>query len=296
MNINNKLRRLYILVNQLRRRPSTGKELMKLFSEHSLDIEIATFERDKKTLKEDFGIELFYNHSNKTYSIETYDHEIASQVIQFLQFNQLSTTLNKSLSQGKSSLAYVDFENEYQLNGIEYLDRLFMATRHHQVIQILHRKFDNEDAKEFTLHPYLLKQYQSRWYVIANTLKGNTISLGIDRIEKLEVLQKKFTPKSINYKENFKSCIGVSHFQNKRELISIAFDRSQKGYLDNLPLHHSQKLIKDDQHTVVYEYYLVINFELRQHILKYGTLAKVLKPTILAEQIKSELEKAFNAY
>ncbi len=296
MKINNKLKRLYILVNQLKRRPSTRKELMELFSEHCIDIEVATFERDKKTLKDDFGIELCYNHSSNTYSIQEYDHELASQIIQFLQFYQLSSSLNFSLSQSKSSLNYIDFENEFQLSGIEYLDRLFIATRNHTVIHVKHQKFNSEHAREFVLHPYLLKQYQSRWYVIGETQEGNTIALGIDRIEQLILSQKKFKPKAIDLKESLKSCIGISHFDNKKEFIEIAFNKSQKGYLENLPLHHSQTLIEEDNNTVVYQYYLVINFELRQHILKYGALAKVLKPAILAEQIKSELKKALSAY
>lgn len=296
MKINNKLKRLYILVNQLKRKPCTRKELLELFSEHSIDIEVATFERDKKTLKEDFGIALFYNRSSNTYSIEEYDQELASQIIQFLQFHQLSSSLNLSLSQSKSSLNFIDFENEYQLSGVEHLDRLFIATRNHSVIHVKHKKFDSEHAKEFVLNPYLLKQYQSRWYVIGKTQDENTIALGIDRIEYLNLLQTKFTPKTIDLKESLKSCIGISHFENKRDLIEIAFNISQKGYLENLPLHHSQKLIRKDHNTVVYQYYLVINFELRQHILKYGALAQVIKPAILAKQIKSELKKAFSAY
>jgi predicted DNA-binding transcriptional regulator YafY len=63
-----------------------------------------------------------------------------------------------------------------------------------------------------------------------------------------------------------------------------------------LPLHSSQKFISETDKTVTYEYYLVDNFELRQHILKYGSLVKVLEPLSLANQIKKELKIAYEAY
>lgn len=295
-NLNNKLKRLYILVNKLNRRPATRKELLSLLDEHELSIGEATFERDKKTLKQDFGIELIYNASDKTYSIDTIDQDEVAQLIQFLQFHQLSDSLGGNVLQGKSSLDFIDFDNEYQLNGIEYLDRLFQATKNHQIIEIEHRKFDTSKAITYTMKPYLLKQYQGRWYIVGEVGKNKVRTLGIDRIEALSLKQDKFVPKDYNLKEKFMGCVGVSHIDNKKELILIAFDNSQREFLENLPLHQSQKLIKSTSTHVVYGYSVVINFELRQQILKYGVMAKVLEPLSLAEDIKNNLKKAYEAY
>lgn len=295
-NLNNKLKRLYILVNKLNRRPATRKELLSLLDEHELSIGEATFERDKKTLKQDFGIELIYNAIDKTYSINTIDQDEVAQLIQFLQFHQLSDSLGGNVLQGKSSLDFIDFDNEYQLNGIEYLDRLFLATKNHQIIEIEHRKFDASKAITYTMKPYLLKQYQGRWYIVGEVGKNKVRTLGIDRIEALSLKQDKFVPKDYNLKEKFMGCVGVSHIDNKKELILIAFDNSQREFLENLPLHQSQKLIKSTSTHVVYGYSVVINFELRQQILKYGVMAKVLEPLSLAEDIKNNLKKAYESY
>jgi len=54
----NKLKRLFIIISHLRHKNSTIEELLRLLETHDIHIELATFERDKRTLKYDFGIEL----------------------------------------------------------------------------------------------------------------------------------------------------------------------------------------------------------------------------------------------
>ncbi|SDG64985.1 helix-turn-helix transcriptional regulator [Psychroflexus sediminis] len=294
--LNNKLKRLYILVNHLNRKPATAKALLGLLEKHDLSVGIATFERDKKTLKEDFGIELGYEASDHTYSLAVKDQDEVAQLIQFLQFNQLSEALSAGILEGKLSLNCIDFENEQQLQGIEYLDRLLMATKNRQVIEIAHRKCSASKVITYTLKPYLLKQYQGRWYVVGEVGKNKIRTLGIDRIEALVLRQKTFEPKNYPLKEKFRGCVGVSQINKEKELILIAFENSQSAFLEHAPLHRSQKLIRSTRTHVVYGYYVVINDELRQLILKYGAMAKVLEPLSLAQEIRNELKKAYEAY
>jgi predicted DNA-binding transcriptional regulator YafY len=295
----NKLKRLFIIISHLRHKNSTREELLRLLETHDIRIELATFERDKRTLKYDFGIELIYEASTKTYQLDEMDHQHVAQLIQFLQFNQISKTLQESFENQKKTLDYVDFENENQLQGIEFLDRLLMATQHHQFIYFEHQGFSNSHPILYVVKPYLLKQYQSRWYVVGETpinSKEQIRIFGIDRMLNLRVSEDKFKPNPINLKDEFLGHIGVSQFEKEKDIVHLKFDKSQKPYLEHLPLHSSQKFISETDKTVIYEYYLVDNFELRQHILKYGSLVKVLEPLSLANQIKKELKIAFEAY
>lgn len=294
--LNNKLKRLYLIVKSLQSKPKTREELINMLSEHALEVAPATFERDKKTLKEDFGIELRYDNHEKTYAIDMPDEEELAMLIQFLQFQQLATSISESLSDRKSSLDFIDFENEYQLQGIEYLDRLFYATKNHQIIKFNHRKFETPHALRYTLKPYLLKQYQSRWYVIGENYKGQIKCYGIDRIEDLDICSETFEPLKNELKQDYRSCIGVSGVQQEKQLVRLKFDISQKEYLEHLPLHHSQTQVEDTETHVTYEYHIIDNFEFRQHILKYGSLVQVVSPVGLAKQIKEELVSAVGLY
>lgn len=294
--ITNKLKRLYIIVNRLQYRRATRQELMDLLAEHGLNISKPTFERDKRSLKDDFGIELIADQSDYSYSLDYISKEDLAQIIQFLQYHQLSSALNNNLTEGKSALKVVDFENEYQLKGIEFLDRLFLATKQHQYIELHHRKFNTPKVIKHKIKPHLLKQYQSRWYVIGENKKNNLRSFGIDRIESLKLLDETFKPDSKDYRESFTSCIGISNAQKPKMIMRLQFNRHQKHYLETLPLHTSQELVEETNTQVVFEYLVVDNFELRQQILKYGSLVKVLAPTSLVEGIKHELQKAVKQY
>lgn len=293
---NKKLKRLYLIVKRLNTKKQTREDIMEMLERNELGIGIATFERDKSTLKYDFGIDLIYDSYEKTYSIAMPDdHELAF-FIQFLEYQQLAATIGESLSDRKTASAYIDFENENQLSGIEQLDRLFYATKNHQVIKFKHRKFETPHALSYTLKPYLLKEYQSRWYVIGTNKHDNFRSFGIDRIEELEVTSETFNPKPNTIKQVYRSCVGVSEVMKPRELVKLKFDISQKEYLEHLPLHYSQDNLEETETHVIYEYYVVNNFEFRQQILKYGGLVQVLSPQTLADQIKADLKTALELY
>jgi predicted DNA-binding transcriptional regulator YafY len=81
------------------------------------------------------------------------------------------------------------------------------------------------------------------------------------------------------------------------ETIKLSFDISQKPYLISLPLHRSQKQINPvNENSFDIELVIHPNFEFRQHILKYGSLVKVMEPKWLAVEIKEEHIKAFERY
>jgi len=294
--LNNKLRRLYLYFDKLSRYPATVEQILDMLNGHGIQIGIATFERDKKTIREDLGYEIVYNASDKTYKLEKPDEHLFIQTLQFLQNHELASVIKEGLSDYKSGLQFIDFENDQQLKGIEYLEGLFEATKQHYIIKIEHRKFETSHAKSYTLRPYLLKQYQSRWYVVGETDKHKTKLFGIDRIEKLEITNTTFKPKAIDLKQKFRQLIGVSGIYLKPEYVQLTFANSQYEYLEQLPLHHSQQLVELNENQVIYDYFVVLNFELEQQILKYGGLVKVLKPKSLADKIKKELKKAHSQY
>ena len=283
----NRLKRLYLMVNQLRRSPASKTELMDLLAEHGLPVEVATFERDKKMLKDDFSLDLVYDSSSKKYRFEEVDTNEIVQLIQFLQYNQLSQALSANLSSSQKILDFIDFENEQLLKGIEHLHELIVATKNRQKIQFKHYSFQSGKTFTISLKPYLIKQFQSRWYVVGQTSYNRLRTFGIDRISDLVVTSKTFSAPKEDVKELFNGCIGVSEHWKEKELIQIAFHISQEPYLTHLPLHGSQTLVEKTENEITYEYFLVNNFELRQSILKYGELARVVKPKKLAEMIKN---------
>jgi len=94
----------------------------------------------------------------------------------------------------------------------------------------------------------------------------------------------------------FDNIIYLSYLEGKVEEVILSFQPIQGKYVKSLPLHRSQKIIKDDKKSLVISLDLIPNFELRQKILMMGETVKVLKPAKLAAEIKRSLANALKQY
>ncbi|MBM3435833.1 MAG: WYL domain-containing protein [Bacteroidetes bacterium] len=70
------------------------------------------------------------------------------------------------LSEENETLSFVDFEKVPSEKGSEHLHVLINAIRHKKVVHIVYRAFYSGKNHQHDIHPYLLKQYRNRWYLI----------------------------------------------------------------------------------------------------------------------------------
>lgn len=149
----------------------------------------------------------------------------------------------------------------------------------------------------YSIKPLLLKQYQYRWYVIGEIASGDLRTFGLDRLQKLMVLNKTFpliSNKAIRQK--FDQVIGLD-FSNEIPLnIKITSTPFQANYLKSVPLHQSQNIVSENKKEVIFTYQLIPNFELIQKILMMADQVQVLEPISLKNQIKNLLNKAMKKY
>jgi predicted DNA-binding transcriptional regulator YafY len=66
--------------------------------------------------------------------------------------------------------------------------------------------------------------------------------------------------------------------------------------VETLPLHWTQKEISKEKDWVIFEYYLIPNFELEQKILSFGTEVKVVKSTKLKNRMRDILQNCLKYY
>ena len=67
-------------------------------------------------------------------------------------------------------------------------------------------------------------------------------------------------------------------------------------YVKTKPIHHSQKVISDDENGLNIELTLIPNRELVAQILSFGDDVKVLEPEELRKEVSEYLEKAYMKY
>ena len=64
---------------------------------------------------------------------------------------------------------------------------MLQAIQGRRVVSLSYRKFKSEGAEALLVHPYLLKEYRNRWYVIAwNPDRSDYRTYGLDRMESVE--------------------------------------------------------------------------------------------------------------
>jgi predicted DNA-binding transcriptional regulator YafY len=255
-----------------------------------------TFYRLKATLRDDYGIIIKHSRANEGYYL---DEERSMNIDSFLSHMEILATaeqLSANLIENNNTLSFVEFENKAAIETIPNFKNVLNAIQQQLPITFNHSSFYHLKESIYTLKPYFLKQYQNRWYVIGETEKGYR-TFGIDRIENISIGTTKFKAKTEEAKDKFSNVIGLNYVDHPLEKIQLSFHKSQKPYLQSLPLHPSQKEINPDNETSFdIELRIHPNFEFRQQILKYGSLVKVLEPKWLAEEMKEELRKAIENY
>ena len=212
---------------------------------------------------------------------------------------KISDTINIKRMQQQTNVAdFVQFETVSYYKGSEYLEFLISAIAGKEVINMQHKRFDADTTTQHIIHPYYLKEYRNRWYLIGmdNELK-EIRTYGLDRIEELSINT------TINYNEKpkdaqmfFSNTIGISEPQNKPEEIILKFTDNTGKYLLTQPLHSSQKLIKQDKDEITISLFVVPNYEVLTFILGCGHRVKVIAPDSLQKRIKEELNNTMGLY
>lgn len=195
----------------------------------------------------------------------------------------------------------VGFDENQQLKGMEYFTPLFRAISTKHIVKLNYRTFGGEETKDITIHPYYLKQYNQRWFLLAYNEERKQISIyGLDRIENVTDTQATYqVEEGKDISTYFDNIIGVStptgHTESEEVRLLVA--KEQLPYILSKPIHHSQRLIKTNEDgTGILSIQVIPNFELSQLILSYGDRVQVLSPGHLRQEILARLEGNLKKY
>lgn len=193
----------------------------------------------------------------------------------------------------------IDFEKNDNLKGLEFIDTLYKSVIDKKCIEITYQSFRARTTNTFIFHPYLLKEYRNRWFVLGVSKKNNImLNLALDRIVAINKSEAPYKEcDDLNLKSYFKDVIGVTVNSNAApEKIILFFDSPTAPYVLTKPLHHSQKLVESLPFGTIISLEVQINFELEKEILGFGDSARVISPEKLKRRIKDKLGHAIDLY
>lgn len=192
------------------------------------------------------------------------------------------------------------------------LGQIFTLISNRVVIDLHYHVFDVPDEhRSVVVHPYLLREYNRRWYLIcAAADTGKILNFALDRIERVEPLPGRvYCPYDGDLNERFEDIIGVTLYDD-RPLQTIVFwvsDHS-KNYVLTKPLHESQRNIRGEQEEALRHQHPALtggrffsidcieNYELLRELCAFGADLLVLSPTDIRQKVIDRVAAHLKAY
>lgn len=195
----------------------------------------------------------------------------------------------------------VGFDENKYLVGREYFSRLLSAISNKEVLDISYKSFKDESIKHKIVHPYYIKEYNNRWFLLGRTEGYDTVStFAFDRIENIDnAIDIEYIPNNeIDFNDDyFTDMVGVTKpLEETKQKVGIRVSRNLYPYIATKPIHETQRVKGTDDSGVNIEIELYINYELKQLLLSYGDGIEVLYPDSLRVQLRSNLENALKNY
>jgi predicted DNA-binding transcriptional regulator YafY len=250
---------------------------------------------------------VYYRYSNKKYSIkkQAINESEANQLKetlsilhrfkgmpQFEWIDEIMVRLESSFNLNKTTNAsIVGFEQNLYLKGLDFFGELFNAILYKKSLNIHYQSFNRVEPMLMEIHPYYLKQHNSRWFLIGLNPKYQKLSnIALDRIlHFVEINTPYISNEKIDFEEYFEDAIGVSVDGREIEKIILKIARKTWPYIDTKPIHGSQKVLERNENDVMIELHLKINFELETLILSRGEAIEVISPEYLRNRIKERV-------
>jgi predicted DNA-binding transcriptional regulator YafY len=297
------------------------QELIDKLCEHDLIVDKRTLERDFESMRHDerlgykapIGYDkkekaFYYTNPNFTIDSVPLTNEdlqvltVATNIIQQYkgiklveQFEGMVDKLSKMVNHATKPdrQKVFAFEESPYYKGHDYFDVVLHAINNKQPLVVTYRKFAGEKDDAHVLHPYFMKEYRGRWYVLGHSeARHYTVTLALDRIIKIKEAHVTFREnKVMKPKEYFQHVLGITLGKGPVEEIELWFSPALAPYLKTQHLHHTQKTVRDDHAGLVITLKLIPNPELLQLLLGYCGDVKVLKPLSFKEKYEQAIRK-----
>lgn len=168
-----------------------------------------------------------------------------------------------------------------QSRGYEFMDLLLLACKTSFPVSFIHYSYKNESFKPIVLHPYVVREFDNRWYVFGYSESHNELrSFGLDRIYEPLKLATKFKQGNTKLIMSFlNDMYGVFPLKDTDpEPISLLADRLTTKFFAAYPVHSSQQLRKHDHGSSIITLNLIPTMELVHLVWSYGPGLRIIEP------------------
>lgn len=253
-----------------------------------------TFHRDLVEMKELFGIVIKFDKSKNGYRIE--EDKMGANEILLIDSYRYIHAFKRFIDINK----YIASENVK--TGSEHLTMILEAIKQCRSIQFNYQKYVCSEVEDRKINPFFIKEYKSRWYVVAADQKDRRIkTFAIERMNNI-----KFTldgaacydiPKDITADNFFNDTFGIFKMPDLQvEEVILSFKPLKGKFIKSNPLHHSQTELIEDENEYRVKLKLQLTHDFTMEILSHGDEVRVISPESLINDIRSKMENALKQY
>jgi len=276
---------------------------------------------DLKFMADEFGAEIEHDMTDGYYYVDqnfeafkarmsNTDKDRLSDALNILkqlsgesQFKELESMVMRmeetyQIHRKRKEKSTVQFENSTNIKGQKWVTELKERIRTKSTLWIDYQPF-GADTYQRVISPYLLKEYNNRWFLIGYDHDNSLITnLGLDRIQELKKsIVEYYTDPDFDPDTYAKDIVGVSISANAKKIkLKIKAHGRQKYYLDTKPIHTSQKKIKETEEFAIFQLELIPNFELQSKILSNIDTLEVMSPKSFKDTLKAKIDRASKLY
>jgi len=233
--------------------------------------------------------------------------ETVSMLKQFKDFSLFSDVSDilqrledKIYAEKSHTQPVIHLDKNENLKGLHFLDEIYQAIIKKVVLVITYKSFKSREAQQLTFHPFILKEFNNRWFLVGKTKGSQPITnLALDRIEKIDYdFTIPFLEEEFNAEIYYKNIVGVTVNQGLYPVkIELWIDQMNAPYVITKPFHHSQKILQTNEDgSIIVHLFLIPNYELERLLLGFGNGLEILKPSNLRKRIVRIIEKTYQRY
>ena len=251
------------------------------------------FHRYKEDIQEIFDIDIRCNRTYNYYYIDNKD-DISGGFTRKWLLNAMA--VHSMMDQAQDMNECILYEDIPE--GTQYLSLIIDAIKQRHQLSFTYHSFNRQEQYELTLAPYCLKVFKQRWYVAGcpSTHPNEIRIYALDRVKDMRPTDLAYTyPKTFNAKEFFAPYYGV--FRNAEPVkVIIEANPTSTQFLRLLPIHESQKELRQFHGNTFFEYYIAPTLDFIQELRTHGTDIRVREPEELVAIFREEAQKAYEMY
>lgn len=251
-----------------------------------------TFHNHRMAILDMFGIEI-KNDRTLGYYIDSEDLE-GDAIKQWLLE---SLSMNNLMNETDGLRDRILFERIPSCQ--KWLVPIVAAMKDGKAVEMTYQSFTRSEPNTFTVHPYCLKLFRQRWYLLGRSENYDYPRIySLDRINNIDELGSSLDmPEGFDAADYFSRYFGIITTTDiPVETVEVKVDSDQVNYFRSLPLHPSQQEIEVTDEYSIFRFRLVPTFDFKQELFSHGTSVEVMSPESLRDEVHADIKAMLERY